>query len=688
LLVDGEAYFSSLRRAAAQAKRSIFIIGWDVDSRTFFPPDGEDDGLPRMLGQFLNALVARSRKLHVYVLDWDFAFLYALDREILPIYSRGWRGHGRLHFRLDDCHPPGGSHHQKLVVLDDALAFVGGIDLTKGRWDTPRHLPDEPHRRTPSGAPYAPFHDTQLMVDGEAAAALGELARERWRCATGREPKSDQASPGDSVWPSSVEPHFEDVQVGIARTQPAYEGAEPKQEVLRLYLDGIRAAKRWIYIENQYFTAPAIGRAIEERLVEPNGPEIVIVTRLTGGGWLEQVTMEVLRARLIKRLQPKDRQGRLRVYFPDQAGLGEQCIDLHSKLMIVDDRLLRVGSSNLNNRSMGVDSECDLAIEAQGPQQAEAIASIRNRLLAEHLDVEPHRVTQELEQHGSLIKAIEALTGNARTLKTLEPTLTEEVDALVPDAETIDPEQPVDPERFVEQIVPHEERPRTSRRVLGGALVLLVVAALALAWRWGPLHEWLDRDTLRALAHAVERSQWTPLWMLGAYVVASLMVMPIMLLIVATALVFDPLTACAYAMAGSLLGATLTFCVGKALGHRAVRQIAGQRVNALSRRLGEGGVFAVMVVRILPIAPFTVVNVVAGASHLRMRDFLLGTALGMTPGIVAVAVFSDRLGAALQDPSPVTVLLLGLALVAMGLAVLGIRSWLRRHANVRAAEHR
>ena len=687
LLVDGDEYFTTLRRAARDAKHSIFVIGWDFDSRTPFPPVGEDDGLPRELGQFLGALIERNRDLHVYVLDWDFALLYALDREILPIYNLGWDRQRRLRFHLDGRHPPGGSHHQKIVVLDDALAFVGGLDLTKGRWDTRRHAPDDPHRRSPDGKPYAPFHDVQLMVDGDAAAALGELARGRWRRAKHNglstlmvpEKKND-------LWPPSVAPDFEDVEVAIARTEPEYDGADAVQEVLQLYLDAIGAARHSIYIENQYFTASAIGHAIEERLAEPDGPEIVIVTRRAGGGWLEQNTMEVLRARLINRLAPGGHRERLRVYCPEQAGLGDACIDLHSKLMIVDDQLLRVGSSNLNNRSMGIDTECDLAIEARGPEQARAIASIRNRLLAEHLGVEPQIFAQALDHHGSLIGAIETLAGNGRTLRVLDPKLDPSVDELVPDAKMIDPERPIDLDRLTEKMVPKDERVRASRHILGVTLALLTVAALAVAWRWGPLHDWLDKDRLQALADALERLPWTPVWMLLLYAIASLVGIPITLLIVATSFVFGPWATFAYALSGSLLGGGLTFALGQVLGRDMVRRIAGKRLNALSRRLGEGGVFAVLLLRMLPVAPFTVVNLVAGASHLRMRDFLIGTTLGMTPGILAVAVLSDRLAETLQAPSLEAVALLSLVLVVVGLSVLGIRWWLRRHSRKRANE--
>ena len=679
LLIDGAAYFAALRAAAARAQRSIFVIGWDVDSRVSLAPQGADDGLPEQLGAFLDALVRRRSELEVHVLDWDFAMLYALDREVLPIYSFGWRTHRRLRFHLDDRHPPGASHHQKIVVLDDALAFVGGIDLTRGRWDRPEHRAVEPLRRLPDGSPYAPFHDVQMAVDGEAAGAIGELARDRWRRAAGRAPVSHP--PGGGLWPADLQPDFTDVDVAIARTAPAYEGEPGVQEVKQLYLDAIAAARRSIYIENQYFTSPAAGDAIAARLREPEGPEVVVVSRRNASGWLEQNTMYVQRARLLRRLRELDANGRLQAYFPDQAGLKEHCIDLHSKLMLVDERLLRVGSANLNNRSFGLDTECDLAIESSGSRIAEAIAALRCRLLGEHLGVGSERVAAELERRGSLTAAIEALRGNERTLTPIPHVIDPEIDAAVPEGPLIDPERPVDPDELVDAIVPREDRPRAGLRIAGVTALVLAVAALAAAWRWGPLQQWLSIDTMAAAVSAVQGEPSAPLWVLGVYVLASLAAMPITVLIVATALVFGPAAGFAYALTGSLLASGVTFALGRTLGRDTVRRLAGARLNELSRRLGNGGVLAVLVLRLVPVAPFTLINLVAGATHLRARDFLLGTALGMIPGILAVTVFSDRLAVALWHPSALTLGLLAGAVVLIAAGAFAIYRWLARRAH-------
>ncbi len=102
-------------------------------------------------------------------------------------------------------------------------------------------------------------------------------------------------------------------------------------------------------------------------LMEDNGPEIIAVLRLSTQGWLEAPTMGTLRTVLLKKLRDADRHGRFHAYFPHIPGLPEgQCCDLHSKLMIVDDEVVRIGSANFSNRSMGLDTECDAAIEANG----------------------------------------------------------------------------------------------------------------------------------------------------------------------------------------------------------------------------------------------------------------------------------------------------------------------------------
>lgn len=679
-LIDAADYFRAFREAAARARRTLLMVGWDIDSRVRLVRDRDPGDLPNTLCEFLNAVVSRPGGPHAYVLTWDFAMLYALDREWLPIYKLDWRTHRRLHFRMDGRHPPGGSHHQKIVVVDDALAFVGGLDLTKARWDTPEHRPDDPRRVEIAGTPpYRPFHDVMMLVEGEVAGALGELVRARWERATGRAPRPRDGAAGD-VWPPGVPVEVEDVPVAVARTVPAYDSEPEVREVELLYRDAIRAARRFIYIENQFFTANSIAEALVERLAEPDGPEVVLVLALRTDGWLSQQTMDVLRGRLIRRLREADRHGRLRVYYPDVPGLNGQCINVHSKLMVVDDDFVRVGSANLNNRSMGIDTECDLAFESGAEARVRrGIAGLRRRLLAEHLGKRPEEVDAALARAGSLIRAIESLRGGARTLRDLEPPA--ETSAWLPNPELLDPERPIDPDQLADRLVPPDERAPARRRIVVGVSILVALLALAAAWRWTPLGEYLEINRLAGYVAMLREHPAAPLLALAGFVLGGLIVLPVTLLIVVTALAFGAWEGFLYSVAGVFASATLLYGLGHVLGRDTVRRFAGARINRLSRRLARRGVLTMAIVRLIPVAPFTVVNLVAGASHIRFRDFLAGTAIGMVPGIAAITLFVDRVGATLQDPGPGTFLVLAAVVVALLAGTYGLRRWVLKKSK-------
>jgi phospholipase D1/2 len=672
-VIDGAAYFAAFRAAAARAQSSIFILGWDIDSRTPLAPQGADDGLPQALGDFLDALLKRRPQLHIHILSWDFAMIYAGEREWFPVLKLGWSTHGRLRFQLDADHPVGASHHQKVVVIDDAVAFVGGLDLTKRRWDTPEHRADDARRRDLDGKLYPPFHDVEIMVDGPAAAALGELARERWLRATGKPVRPAPAVHSHDPWPPDVAPDLTAAQVAIARTEPAYGERPAVEEFRQLSLDALRAARRNIYIESQYFTSNVIGACIAERLAEDDGPEIALISRRMESGWLEESTMGVLRARLDARLRAADRHGRYRMYCPDVPGLETDCLNVHSKLMIVDDEFVTIGSANFSNRSMGLDTECNLALEAAGDARIRiAIAALRNRLLGEHLGTTPETVAGAIERAGELFGGIEALRGGARTLNPCKPEIDPEMDAWVPDSAVIDPERPVDPDQLVAQFVPTDEERPLSRRLIMLVVFLVCLLGLAAAWRWTPLRELLDIETAVRAATALQQMPGAPLAVIGAYVLAGLLVIPVTLLIIATSLVFGPFLALVYAFSGALLSAATTYGIGRVLGRKAVRRFAGRRVNALSRRLGRRGLLTVAAVRLVPIAPFTIVNIVCGASHVGLRDFLLGTFVGMAPGIIAMAFFVDGVAAAVRDPGAGTFAVLAgiVGVIALGFFLL------------------
>lgn len=681
-LVDGDEYFGAVRSALAKARHSIAILGWDIDSRMRLVPDGAPDGLPEPLGDFLNAIVARRRDMHGYVLSWDFAMLYAMEREWLPIYKLDWRTHRRLSFRLDDNHPVGASHHQKVIVVDDAVAFVSGYDLTRCRYDTREHARHDPRRVDHRGEPYPPFHDVGIVVAGACARALGDLAAERWHRATGERARREGVSLVADVWPDGVAAEATDIDVAIARTEPSFKGRPGVGEIRALHMDAIAGTRRHLFAENQYFTSRAIGEAFARRLCEDGAPEIAVLSPYTQSGWLEISTMGVLRSRIHSVLRAADRHGRYQLYCPilPWLGQGDGCLNVHSKVLIADDDLLTVGSSNLSDRSLGIDTECNLAIESRGdPRLRALIAGLRERLLAEHLGCAIDDVARAMSREGSLHGAIAALRQEGgRSLLAVEPRFDPALDALVPDRHVFDPERPLDPDTIVADLVPQDEARTGARaRLIGIALGVVLLAAMALAWRFTPLREWLAFDRLIEFGVALREHPWAPLAVVLAFVGGSLVAFPLLVLIAATALVFGPVLGPLYALLGAILAAALTFAIGRRLGRETVRKLAGKRVNDLSRRLAQRGLIAVAFVRMLPIAPFSVVNVVAGASHIRWSDFLLGTAIGLLPGVVTMSFFVDRAVAAVRDPGAWTFALLAGAVALIVALVWALRRRLR-----------
>jgi phosphatidylserine/phosphatidylglycerophosphate/cardiolipin synthase-like enzyme/uncharacterized membrane protein YdjX (TVP38/TMEM64 family) len=671
LLVDGECYFDAFVRAAQLAQHSIWLLGWDFDSRMVLRFDR--DGRPELtLGAFLNDLARRKRRLHIRMLDWDYPMVFGIDRELSPLYGLNWKPHRRVHFRYDNTHPVGGSHHQKIAVIDERLAFVGGMDLTGKRWDTRAHCAADP-RRMFAGKPYPPFHDAMMALDGDVAQVLAQIACKRWKEATGEEiaPAGVSARP----WPESLEPHFRDMQVAVACTFPGRQPDEAVRDVETLYLNMIAQARRYIYIENQYFTAQKIGAALAERLREPEGPQIALVTRLLSHGWLEEVTMEVLRTKLIRDLRAADRHGRFQVYYPDIAGLSEgTCIDVHSKLMIVDDEWLRIGSANLSNRSMGLDTECDVVLEARGQAHAaQTIRAFRDGLIAEHTGADIAQVAAATERHG-LIRGIEVLGSPARALRPV-PDVEEWSDTMLTTVALADPERPVSLDALVSQFAPEVEVHRAKPVWMKAGLVLVALLALAAAWRYTPLAGMMTSENVQAVAHNMAGYWWAPIALMLVYTPASLIMFPRPVITLAAVVAFGVWLGFAYAVAGIVFSAVTHYVAGRMLHRDTVRRIAGEKLNSMMHMLRRRGLLAITALRLLPVAPFAVEGFVAGAVRIKLWHFLFGTLIGILPGALAATVFADQLQAALRDTSEVNWMLVVGVAVLFAVAMFFVRRW-------------
>lgn len=707
-LIDGDAYFKALAAALRSAQRSILIVGWDFHSRMAFPGDGTADGQACLLGDFLNSLVKNRRGLHVHILIWDFPMIFGLDRDWSPLlnanlwgWGAGWTPAARVHFRYDNTHPTGGSHHQKIVVVDDRIAFTGGIDLTCRRWDTCAHSAEESGRIV-DGAPYPPIHDVMMAVDGDAAIALGDLARERWRQATNKILRSPlqrrrwresfvARAPLATKWPQNLTADVHDVDVAISRTAPPTDQSAGVREIEALYIDMIGAAQRSIYIENQYFTADKVGAALVQRLAEENGPEIVIVLRQLSHGWLEEVTMQTLRAHLIEKLRAADKYGHLRVFYPYIQGLAAgTCIDVHAKLLIVDDDYIRIGSANIANRSMGLDSECDVTIAASGKDGVrEAIGKVRTRLLAEHLGLDSETLRDAVSLAGSLRSAIDRLQSTERTLKTVEA-IPEISSAMLNLISVADPERPVNVDDLMKlfsangkepDVLP--SRPVAAKRTpwLRLAAVAIITAGLTALWQFTPLAEFLKPQRIATWAQAFGGRWWAPLLVVLAYTPAAIVMFPRSLITLFGVVAFGPWPGFCYAMLGIESSAWLTYVVGSRLDRSAVRRLAGYKLNRIITVLQRRGLVAMIALRLVPLAPFWIEGVVAGAVRIKLWHYMLGTAIGMLPGTLAATVFGNQIQSFLANGGHINYWLIAAAASIVVAAAWIVRRWLSSAAT-------
>jgi phosphatidylserine/phosphatidylglycerophosphate/cardiolipin synthase-like enzyme len=441
IVIDAAAYFEGVREAMLNARQRIMLIGWDFDTRIDIGRgDVTKSGPPNRLGDFIIWLADQRPDLDIRLLKWNFGTVKLLGRGRAMIDVMRWAWHKRIKFKLDGAHPPGCSHHQKIVVIDDDFAVCGGIDMTADRWDTRDHLDNDPRRTRPGGEPHPPWHDVTMMVEGDAARALAQLGRDRWEIAGG-DPMEPCAPAGDSAWPVSVKAQYNDVRISIARTRAEYKDHSEIREIERLFLDHIARAKCFIYAENQYFASRKVAEAIALRMAEPDPPEIIIVGPEHADGWLEQKAMDGARDRLLRSIADHDPAKRFSLYTP-YTPKGAP-IYVHAKVLIVDDELVRVGSANMNNRSLGLDSECDVFIDGGKPENDHArgeIAALRLSLLAEHTGVGTEDMAALLEAHGSMRGAIEAAEGNGRHLKRVELVDLSETELALIDNAVLDPE--------------------------------------------------------------------------------------------------------------------------------------------------------------------------------------------------------------------------------------------------------
>jgi len=456
LLIDGCDYYRAVYQAAIRARRHILVAAWQLDTRVplLRADEAKRARYPVELLPLLRALCDERPALEVYLLAWDASALFALEREPMQSLSFKLGGHPRIHFHLDDCHPRGGSHHQKLIIVDRDVAFVGGMDVCSGRWDDRCHRAGDGRRANPLGGSYDPYHDVQSFVTGEAVDVLTAWFADRWCCATDQRLRLTRPRPRRAAIVASCEVRAP--RVGLVRTvprMPERDGAAIA-EIRDLHLAAIAAARRAIYIENQYFSSEDIRRALLGRLRAPLPPlDVVIVLPKQTKALKERITLGIRQANILRELTAAaaDHGHHLGIYYtvdpgpPDDAAAVDAPVYIHSKVLSVDDRFLLVSSANTTNRSMGLDTELGVAWES--PRPSTSIRAARVELLREHTGLAGDRADAVLGRLRGLVDRLDAFvdagSGRLRRHPMEEGAGRDLLGRLLPDDIAIDPAGPV-----------------------------------------------------------------------------------------------------------------------------------------------------------------------------------------------------------------------------------------------------
>lgn len=388
-LIDGSAYFKAFMEFAQRAERRIFIMGWDFDTRLILKQDG-GNGQPLTLGGFIESLLLKKPQLEVRVLCWDFAAVYLFERQLFPALQFSAAVRSRIAIKYDGQHVAGASQHQKVVLIDNGTIFMGGVDFGIGRHDSPEHKPEDPLRNSGFRKSYMPVHDVQLVMSGyEIGRWFEHLAVARWDLATGERLQPLQEH-HPIPWPDYLPVELQQTETLVSLTRPSFAGLRGSYQIQNVLCDAIAQTQRFLYIENQFFTSTAIFGALQQLLATKPEAHLLMVLPSRYHTRAEAYVIGYQQRRLMQKLQTQGGADRV---FPTGPVIyrPKYCpIAIHSKILIVDDEILSIGSANFNNRSMGLDFEVNVSFFAeQGPGVREFIQKLRNALLAEHMDLGP-----------------------------------------------------------------------------------------------------------------------------------------------------------------------------------------------------------------------------------------------------------------------------------------------------------
>jgi phosphatidylserine/phosphatidylglycerophosphate/cardiolipin synthase-like enzyme len=365
ILIDGCDALQRIAEELQRARSHVHLTGWFLSPNLHLTREDEPVVVRNLLAEL-------AQKIDVRVLLWEGAPVpvFRPSRADVRRASESLTRHTNISCALDSCTGLSHCHHEKTIVIDDRVAFVGGIDLTLDGGD-----PFDTQNHNARGG--VGWHDATARIEGPAVADVAEHFRLRWR-APGREalPIPEVAEPGG------------DLEVQVVRTVPAKRyRALPGGDysVLSSYMGALRAAERLIYLENQFLWSPEVVEVLAGKLREPPHDDFRLVVLLPARA---NDGADVSRGQVSALIQADDGAGRfLACTVYARTGFLRDIVYVHAKIGIVDDRWLTIGSANLNSHSLFHDTEMNVV--SLDPELARAT---RLRLWSEHLEVEPDEI--------------------------------------------------------------------------------------------------------------------------------------------------------------------------------------------------------------------------------------------------------------------------------------------------------
>jgi phosphatidylserine/phosphatidylglycerophosphate/cardiolipin synthase-like enzyme len=368
VLIDGAAALPRVAEELQQARSHVHLTGWFLSPGLALTRGGEPIVVRNLLAEL-------AEKIDVRVLLWAGAPVpvFRPSRADVRRMRASLTRHTKIECALDSCTGFSHCHHEKTIVIDDRVAFVGGIDLTLDGgdpFDTPEH-----NARGSLG-----WHDAAVRIEGPAVADVAEHFRLRWRL-PGRE-----ELPPPEVPETSGELELQVTRTVPAKTYEALPGGD--YSIVASYLGALRTAERFVYLESQFLWSPEVVQILAGKLREPPRDDFRVVVllpvRANDGA-------DVSRGQIAALIQADDGAGRfLACTIYARTENLRDVVYVHAKIGIVDDRWLTIGSANLNSHSLFHDTEMNVV--SLDPELAR---ETRLRLWSEHLEVEPGEIDGE-----------------------------------------------------------------------------------------------------------------------------------------------------------------------------------------------------------------------------------------------------------------------------------------------------